>query len=225
MRKRSEGKSGICPIGGRPASFPRGIRIRTRKEAMVKPMHATRHGWAAHRKGMAGRLLIPALVLTLGALVAAPAQAQEWRKIGGEPDPLGRIEPVRFVKDATVIEPAESDLSVRMIVFCNEESPKATVAVRLTGSLSEGALGALRIDGGELVDILWFASRVSTFMELENVDPFGDGWKERLKAGSEAIVSFEPAGRTSHYFRLNLAGLATRIEMCETAEIPGSLIH
>ena len=170
--------------------------------------------------------------MLMGAVALAcveSAEAQEWRKIGGEADPLGRVEPVRFVKDATVIEPTDSDLSVVMIVFCQEEPPKATLAVRLAGASQQGSSGAARIDGGETIDIFWFAGRGSSFMELMKlrsgddvwVDSFGAKWQEKLKAilteGSEAVLSFEPVGHTRHYFRLNLAGLANRIEMCESA--------
>ena len=166
--------------------------------------------------------------MLIGALALAcveSAEAQEWRKIGGEPDPLGRVEPVRFVKDATLIEPTDSDLSVVMIVFCEEEPPKATLAVRLEGASQQGSSGAARIDGGETIDIFWFGGRGSSFMELMSgdmsVDSFGEEWQEKLKAilteGSEAVLSFEPVGHTKHYFRLNLAGLADRIDMCESA--------
>ena len=188
--------------------------------------------------------------MLIGALALAcveSAEAQEWRKIGGEPDPLGRVEPVRFVKDATLIEPTDSDLSVVMIVFCEEEPPKATLAVRLGGASQQGSSGAARIDGGETIDIFWFGGRGSSFMELmsgdmsgdsfgeeweeklkailtegsEAVLSFGEEWEEKLKAilteGSEAVLSFDPVGHTKHYFRLNLAGLADRIDMCESA--------
>ncbi|MDE2882945.1 MAG: hypothetical protein OXP70_13920 [Acidobacteriota bacterium] len=168
----------------------------------------------------------PILIGALALTCPYSADAQDWRKIGGEPDPLGRVEPVRFVKDATVIEPAESDLSIVMIVFCGDESSeKATVAVRLAGASPQGASGAARIDDGETIDIFWFAGRGSSFMELMSgdmsVNSFGEEWQEELKAiltaGSEAILSFEPVGQAKHFFRLNLAGLATRIEMCESA--------
>lgn len=38
------------------------------------------------------------LMGTLALACLEPAQAQEWIKLGGEPDPLGRVEPVRFLK-------------------------------------------------------------------------------------------------------------------------------
>lgn len=70
------------------------------------------------------------LMVTLVLTCLAPVEAQEWLKLGGEPDPLGRVEPVRFLKYATVIEPDESDLEVGMFVFCGEESSEnATVEV------------------------------------------------------------------------------------------------
>lgn len=170
------------------------------------------------------------LIGTLALTCLEPAQAQEWIKLGGEPDPLGRVEPVRFMKYATAIEPAESDLELAMLVFCGDDSPeKAKVEVRLSGSSSDLALGAARIDGGETIDISWFrltqlGSSALTLARFGEVRTFLDEeGQEQLKAilteGSEAILSFEPEGQAKHFFRLSLAGLAARIEMCESAVV------
>lgn len=166
------------------------------------------------------------LMGTLALTCLEPAQAQEWIKLGGEPDPLGRAEPVQFLKYATAIEPAESDLELAMFVLCGDESSeKATVQVRLFGSHSDLASGAARIDGGEIADISWFRSErlgsnawmLSGFGSIRTL--FDEQGQEQLKAiltgGSEAILSFEPFGGEDTYFRLNLAGLAARIGMCE----------
>ena len=43
-----------------------------------------------------------------------------------------------------------------------------------------------------------------------------------LTGGGDAMVSFEPPGGTRHYFRLDMDGLADRIEMCESGEVDTS---
>jgi len=166
-------------------------------------------------------------VILMGTLALAvcmePAEAQEWLKLGGEPDPLGRVEPVRFLKYATVIEPAESDLEVGLFVFCGDESPQATVEVHLGGASNEGAPGAARIDGGETIDIYWYQG-LAGGMRLARVGDvsvlYDDEGREELKGilmgNGEVVLSFEPVGGEDHFFRLNLTGLATRIAMCES---------
>ncbi|MYA17087.1 MAG: hypothetical protein F4086_12730 [Gemmatimonadetes bacterium] len=172
------------------------------------------------------------LMGTLALVVCMePAEAQEWLKLGGEPDPLGRVEPVRFLKYATVIEPAESELEVGLFVFCGDEWPKATVEIHLGGATNEGASGAARIDGGETIDIYWYQG-MGGGMRLARVGDvsvlYDDEGREELKAilmgNGEVVLSFEPFGGEDHFFRLNLAGLATRIATCESrsGEVLGS---
>lgn len=43
-----------------------------------------------------------------------------------------------------------------------------------------------------------------------------------LTGSSDAIVSFEPPGGARHYFRLDMDGLADRIEMCDSGEVDTS---
>lgn len=114
-----------------------------------------------------------------------------------------------------------------MLVFCGDEpSEKTTVEVRLSGSSSDLASGAARIDGGETIDISWFrsarlGSSAFTLSRFGEIDTFlneegADQLKAILTGGSEAILSFEPFGGEDTFFRLSLAGLAARIGMCES---------
>lgn len=155
----------------------------------------------------------PTAALVLALLSPEPLNCQQWHKIGGEVDPLGRTEPMRFVKEAIVIEPADSDLAVALYVFCIEEYPKAELSIRLVGVSDRTALGAARIDGGETFPISWW-NVGETAGTLEAMGSSGDAWGDRLKDGIEAVLSYEPVGRRNHYFRLDLRGVVDRIVMC-----------
>ena len=43
-----------------------------------------------------------------------------------------------------------------------------------------------------------------------------------LTGSSDAVVSFEPPGGARHYFRLDMDGLADRIEMCNSGAVDNS---
>ena len=171
---------------------------------------------------------ILASVLVLSC--ATPAGVHESRESVRLPASLGGIGSATFALPATAIEPADSKLSVVMFVTCGEGPSNAGIGVGLNGAPRADAPATIRIDGGEAKTLLWAAHRGVGLLELSagdsGLDRSGDEGQEELTAmltgGSEAILSFEPPGRASHYFRLDMDGLSDRIEMCDSGVVDTS---
>lgn len=174
------------------------------------------------------KLAIPATVLALSC--ATPAGVRESRESARLPASFGGSGSVTFALPATAIEPADSELSVVMFVTCGEGPSDAGIGVGLNGAPSADAPATVRIDGGEETALVWAAHRGVGLLELRAgdtaLDRSSDEGQEELTAmltgRGDAIVSFQPPGVTSHYFRLDMDGLADRIEMCESGEVDTS---
>ncbi len=170
------------------------------------------------------------LASVLALSCAAPAGVRELRETGRAPGLFGRLGPVTYALPATTIEPADSELSVVMFVSCEEGPSEAAIAVGLHGAPRADAPATIRIDGGEAMTLLWHAHRGVSPLELSagdsGLDGSGDEWQKELTAmltgSSDALVSFEPPGHPKHYFRLDIDGLASRIEMCESGVVDES---
>ena len=174
------------------------------------------------------KLAIPATVLTLSC--AVPAGVRESRESAGLPASFGGIGSVTFALPATAIEPADPELSVVMFVTCGEGSADAGIGVGLNGAPKADASATIRIDGGEAAALLWAAHRGVGLLELRagdstldrSMDEGQDELTAMLTGSSDAIVSFEPPGGARHYFRLDMDGLADRIEMCDSGAVDTS---
>ena len=173
----------------------------------------------------------PILASVLALSCATPAGVHESREAGrAVPGFFGLMGPVTYALPATTIEPADSELSVVMFVSCGEGPSSAAIIVGLHGAPQADAPATIRIDGGEATTLLWHAHRGVSPLELRaddsGLDGSGDGWQEELTAMltgiSDAVVSFEPPSHAKHYFRLDMDGLASRIEMCESGVVDES---
>lgn len=161
---------------------------------------------------------------------AVPAGVRESRESARVPASFGGIGSVTFALPATAIEPTESELSVVMFVTCGEGPSKVGIGVGLNGAPAADVPATIRIDGGEAMALLWAAHQGVGLLELRAgdsvLDRSSDEGQEELTAmltgSGDAIVSFEPPGGASRYFRLDMDGLADRIEMCDSGEVDTS---
>lgn len=155
---------------------------------------------------------------------ATPAGVRESRESGLLPASFGGPGSVTFALPATAIEPTESALSVETFVTCGEGSSNTSIGVGLNGAPRADAPATIRVDDAEETPLFWTAHQGVGLLVLRTGDSHpdrsGDEWQEELTAmltgGRDAVVSFEPRGGTRHYFRLDMDGLADRIEMCES---------
>lgn len=146
------------------------------------------------------------------------------------PGSFGGPGSVTFALPATAIEPADPELSVVMFVTCAEGPSHAGIGVGLNGAPRADAPATIRIDDAEATAFLWAAHQGVGLLELRtrdsSPDRSGDEGQEELTAmltgSGDAIVSFEPPGGASRYFRLDMDGLADRIEQCESGDVDTS---
>ena len=161
---------------------------------------------------------------------ATPAGVREAREIALLPASFGGIGSVTFALPATAVEPADSELSVEMFVTCGAGPSRVGIGVGLNGAPLADAPATIRIDGGEATALLWAAHQGVGLLELRAADTAldrsSDEGQEELTAmltgSGDAIVSFEPPGGASSYFRLDMDGLADRIEMCDSGSVDKS---
>ena len=167
------------------------------------------------------------LTTALALSCAVPAGVRESRESARLPASFGGPGSVTFALPATAIEPGDSELSVVMFVTCGGGPSDTGIGVGLNGAPSADAPATIQIDGGEETALLWAAHRGVGLLELRAgdtaLDRSSDEGQEELTAmltgSGDAIVSFQPPGGTSHYFRLDMDGLADRIEMCDSGEV------
>lgn len=172
----------------------------------------------------------PVLASVLALSCATPAGVREFRDGVRLPASFGGIGSVTFALPATTIEPAASELSVVMFVTCGVGPSRVGIGVGLNGAPRADAAATIQIDGEETTGLLWAAHRGVSLLELRagdsGLDGSGDEWQEELTAmltgSSDAVVSFEPPSHAKHYFRLDLDGLASRVEMCESGIVDES---
>ncbi len=186
-----------------------------------------RHEVSAMRR--AAFLFCAALALLAPGGAAGQETVQEWTPRGEEFDPLGRPQIFMFVKKA---ETLRGTLEAWAVVFCGFPlEPTLQLYVDTKGE-APSAMGAARIDGGEIEAISWGAARIPPH-------PFGDlgrlagitSWRwegrdithndpqgvfYRLANARDIVFSHEPRrGEKPRFFRLLLGDLSKMSAKCK----------
>jgi len=149
-----------------------------------------------------------------------------WSKAGGEVNPLGEVEPVRFRRigwAAESIPDPYSDAVPMLTISCGQMPPPLIVSIhdapRLDG-LSEGA-GQARIDDGPLSPIKWEDAgslKIATVLAGAErlIDPRFVDLRDPLQAGDTLTVS-APTMVGTVFFRFVLEGLEAQTAQCSVA--------
>ena len=167
----------------------------------------------------------------LDSLVVALESLQDqlrssWTKDGGEVNPLGEVEPVRFRRIGWAVESIPdpySDAVPMLTIACGQMPPPLIVSVhdapRLDG-LSEGA-GQARIDDGPRNPIKWEDAgslRIAAVLAGAErlIDPRFVDLRDPLQAGDTLTVS-APTTVGTIFFRFVLEGLEAQTAQCSVA--------
>lgn len=149
-----------------------------------------------------------------------------WSKAGGEVNPLGQVEPVRFHRigwAAETIPDPYSDAVPTLTIACSQTPPPLIVSVQGSPRLhasSEGT-GQARIDDGPLHAIKWEDAgnlRIATVLAGAErlIDPRFIDLRNPMQAGDTLTVS-APTMAGTIFFRFVLEGLEVQTAQCSVA--------
>ena len=173
------------------------------------------------------RRAFDSLRVAIDSLLLLARPTSRWIKMGGEVNPLGAVEPVRFHRIGwatdSIPEPYSEPTSA-LTIDCNQTPPLLVVSVlnspRLDGSLEP--IGQARIDDGPLHPVKWQDADGLTITVLAGgeriIDPRFADLRDPMQAGDTLTVS-APTNAGTLFFRFVLDGLEAQTAQC-SAEAP-----
>ena len=148
---------------------------------------------------------------------------QGWIRGGGGVDPLGRTEPVMYLRAGHAAERIpfpHQDAAAFLRVRCLEsgDAPETVDLVMVNGPPLQGGFlgdrnGEVRIDVGPIRPVLWMRVDGSALTILYGRDGGEDIPLRELRAGVELVASVPTTSRTL-YWRFSLYGFATVVRRC-----------